>query len=342
MDTFKRVEISGDAQQRGAMHGEQLRAEIGEALEFYRSVFGLSDNKVLARGAYFARVIEDFNPDYASEIRAIAGAAGQDPLWLFALNARTEILALGTQKPSNECTTVCFSGPPVLGQTWDWGQPLEALCAIMRIERPDGHVIMMLGEPGIIGKIGMNSAGVGVCLNILSCGEPLDGVPVHVLLRAVLDCGSSEQARAMIAGANTGTASNLAIADAGGTSFDVEFAGSETLAPGTGGDTFAHTNHYLGRTINRPGDPEFDNSRARLDVALERLAAGPAATPGSLKDILSDRSHPEFPIYRPYTHSDELGLTGTVATIVMDFAAGTLHVRKGNDAGAQFSAFDVQ
>jgi isopenicillin-N N-acyltransferase-like protein len=43
---------------------------------------------------------------------------------------------------------------------------------VQKIIRPDGHQLIQLTEPGILGKIGMNSAGVGVCLNILAAGLP--------------------------------------------------------------------------------------------------------------------------------------------------------------------------
>ena len=346
MDTFRHIDISGDARQRGHMHGEQLRGEIAGALAWYRSVFSLDEATVVQRGRYFAGVIEAFNSSYASEIRAIAEAAGQDPFWLFALNARTEILALSQDKPANKCTIACFTGPPVLGQTWDWGMALEGLCAMMRIERPDGHVIEMMSEPGIIGKIGMNSAGVGVCLNILQCGRALEGVPIHVLLRAILDCQSAEQAAAMIAGAKTGTASNVAIADRQGRCFDFEFAGPEVLAPDTGNNTadgwFVHTNHYLARPVNAHDDPEFANSRTRM--ANTRAAMKAARSPGvdSLKAILSDRSNRQFPVFRPDAPNEDLGVAGTVATLIMDLAAGEMHVRKGNRADAAFTIYRAQ
>jgi isopenicillin-N N-acyltransferase like protein len=345
MKKFREIDVSGDAHARGLMHGEQMSGEIADALTFYKDIFKQPATVVLEQARHFQRVIADFNAEYATEINGIAEGAGQDPLWIVALNARTEILGLlkqdGSNTPINECTSMCFKGPPILGQTWDWGLPLESLCAIMRIERPDGHVIRMLTEPGILGKIGMNSAGLGVCLNILTLGQPLTGVPVHVLLRGILDCASASEATAMIHGAALGTSSNVMVADKSGHCFDLEFAGAETLSPDYGDGNLVHTNHYLGEAINAADDPLFFNSHARMRRASERVVQAPEHTATIMCDILSDRSHNTFPIYRPYVPDDSVQDVGTVATIVMDLGVGEMHVRKGAELDNGFTTYTM-
>lgn len=341
MQKFREIEIAGNAYDRGVMHGEQLRGEISDSLDFYRDIFMLPAQSVLEQAAYFQNIIGDFDADYAEEISGIAAGSGQDVLWIVALNARTEILALKQIASVNECTSMCFQDQSILGQTWDWGKPLEAICAVMRISRPDGHVIRMLTEPGIIGKIGMNNAGLGVCLNILTLGSRLDGVPVHVMLRAILDCQSAEQAAAVINRAATGKSSNIIVADRSGNCFDKEFAGEETYDPAPVNGVIVHTNHYLGKQINAPDDPLFFNSHARFKTATERAAQTINPTVAGMMDILSDRSHGEFPIQRAYVADDVLQSVGTVATIVMDLTAQEFHIRKGNEADTEFTTFAV-
>lgn len=339
MQQFREIEISGTPRERGLMHGEQLREEIDQALSFYRQIFKLSEKVVLEQAAYFQKTIEDFNPDYAEEISGIAQASGQELLWIVALNARTEILALSGTTSVNECTSMCFTNAPILGQTWDWGKPLEALCALFRITRSDGHVIRMLGEPGIIGKIGMNDAGLGVCLNILTLGGRLDGVPIHVILRAILDCRSVEEALAIIERSPKGKSSNIIVADKSGNCFDMEFAGDETFLPISLNGAYAHTNHYLGKEINASDDPLFLNSRTRMNKVVERISQTTEHTAEAIKDILSDQSDDLFPIYRRYIPDDVLLEVGTVATIIMDLTRSEFHIRKGNDPASDFKTF---
>ena len=340
-DTFKQIEISGNPTQRGIAHGEQMRQEIAQVLPYYKTIFNLPDDEILKRADHFRTVIKAFSDDYAQEIEGIARGAGQDPLWIYALNARTEVLALNTQIPPNECTSMCFPKQSILGQTWDWGEPLESLCALMAITRPDGHKILMLSEPGIIGKIGMNSAGLGVCLNILTCNKPLQGLPIHVMLRAILDSTSAKQARQTIANASTGKASNVIVADATGQCFDLEFADDDTFLPKPISENFIHTNHYLGKDLNDLTDPFFDNSKNRLAAATHNIAASKNLNVETMKTVLSDRSNPTHPIFRPYIKDKNLKNVGTVASFVMDLKNRQLHLRKGNADGREFHCYSI-
>ncbi len=346
MRFFKEYTISGSPRERGQQYGEQLASEIAKSLEYYKVIFNLPDPEILALAEQFRGTINDFNPDYMVEINAMAQAAGIDPLWIVALNARTEILSHGglDDNPAlqaTECTAMCFPGSAVLGQTWDWGKPMEALSVIIRMEREDGHVITTLTEAGIIGKIGMNNAGVGVTLNILKLGEKLNGVPIHIMLRGILDCGSIFDAQQMIANNNTGKASNVIVASDTGQCFDTEFAGNEAFTLTPEGEALIHTNHYLGKVINAPEDPLFNSSYARFAKAENGVNSMRDASISSMLEILSDRTNAEYPIFRPYIPDVSVKELGTVFTVAMDLANRNLHVRKGADAHAPFKIYSA-
>ena len=58
----------------------------------------------------------------------------------------------------------------------------------------------------MLAKLGHNGHGVACGLNFLTCSVDggLDGMPIHVLLRLVLErCASGADARALLAGART-------------------------------------------------------------------------------------------------------------------------------------------
>ena len=55
----------------------------------------------------------------------------------------------------------------ILSQNCDWAKDLEPLTVILKIKKKTKPEIIQIAEPGIIGKIGMNDAGLGVCLNFL-------------------------------------------------------------------------------------------------------------------------------------------------------------------------------
>ena len=93
-----------------------------------------------------------------------AGAGYEDVL---ALNVRTEIaFGLATSVPTDGCTSLAWHTDrgSWLGQNWDWMNAQKENMLLLVIEKPD-LTIKMVTEGGIVGKIGLNSAGVGVLLN---------------------------------------------------------------------------------------------------------------------------------------------------------------------------------
>lgn len=95
--------------------------------------FVLSDNQEPTTTRAGDRVfqIKAFNPNYITEIDHIArGAEISEPLWVYALNAGTE---LASSNPINECTAIVFPQHSLLGQTWDWAKALEDNFLIMEI-----------------------------------------------------------------------------------------------------------------------------------------------------------------------------------------------------------------
>jgi len=327
---FPEITISGTPDERGFAHGETLSSEIEATIEFYATIFKKSSDEIFDRAKHFRNVIRKYNPVYCEEIEGIAaGARIKEPLWIYALNSRSEILVLEATLPSIECTALCFQSTALLGQNWDWERQLENLAVLMRIRMHENHTIQMLTEPGIIGKIGLNSQGIGTCLNMLMGNKPLNGVPIHIVLRSILESKSLEEAKVAIKKSGYGKTSNILFGDRDGNFYDVEFAGDESFFIQNKTQFMVHTNHFLARPIN-PNDEYFCNSSTRLRVANEKASALSKFTVEEMKTILTDRSDPEYPILRTYKPDADLQEVGTVATIVMDLKTRQLHIRKGN------------
>lgn len=333
---FPEITISGQPDERGFQHGQALADRIGRTVEFYTRIFGKSEKEIFQLAGHFKEKIQEFNPAYATEIEAIAAGAALDPLYIYALNARSELLAL----EANECTALYFQSTRLLGQNWDWARPLEELIVLMRIEQPNGPTISMIAEPGIIGKIGMNSSGLGVCLNILRLNKRLDGVPIHIVLRAVLDSTNINQAMDRVKASGTGKASNILVGDKSGHCFSVEFAGDESFAVIPNNEMLIHTNHYLGRDIN-PDRGVFCSSYARMRTAQAKANAVAEQSIDEMKSILLDRSNKELPINRRYIPDDDLEEVGTVCTIIMDLPNQSIHLKKGHASETDFVTYRV-
>lgn len=331
--TFPEIKLTGNAEDRGLQHGEQLTHEIENTVEFYGQLFGRRQQEIFDYARHFKRLIHEFDSDYCLEIEALAAAAGINLHWIYALNARSEIL----NTLAHECTALYFQSSSLLGQNWDWSPTLEGLIRVAHLIPDEGPEIRMITEPGIIGKIGMNSEGLGVCLNILSCDKPDNGVPIHILLRAILDSPSLEQANRVIDRAPNGKASNILIGDDKGRSQDIEFAGDRLFKLPQAHVPF-HTNHYLGEAIN-DRDLLFESSFARYERAESLIKRLKQYDLEEMKNLLLDQTEGQFSICSPYHATDLLGEAGTVCTLIMDLKGRVMHLKRGNHLDLPFSTY---
>ncbi|KAI1447279.1 AAT-domain-containing protein [Annulohypoxylon stygium] len=163
--------------------------------------------EVLQEASTYVEPLEKIAPRYLSEIKGIAEGANIPFLDILALNVRSEItFGLFTDKskgfsdvPSDGCTSLGWltESKSFLGQNWDWRVEQRQNLVICYISQPDADIpeIAMVTEAGIIGKIGLNSKGVGCCLNAIRCrGLDRSKLPIHFALRTVLESRSREEA----------------------------------------------------------------------------------------------------------------------------------------------------
>jgi isopenicillin-N N-acyltransferase like protein len=271
---------------RGRAFGRAHAPAVGNTLAAYERLFGeLHGLDPAAIRALGRRAGEGLGARQRDEIAAIADGAGVDADCLLAANARTEILA--GSRPA-ECSAIGVlpersSGPTILAQNWDWHPDLIESRVVWTIVEPDGRWLTTLTEAGILAKVGLNSHGVGVCLNILgsSADGGVGGAPIHVLCRRVLEeAHDVTQALALLRAA-TATASsciNVAHCDDEGSamaSFEVSPAGVGIVEPRDG--VLLHTNHFLTPIANAEDTARRDwpDTVDRLHELDARVRRGP-------------------------------------------------------------------
>jgi isopenicillin-N N-acyltransferase-like protein len=324
----------------GAVHADQVAA----TLERYKELFAhLSGGPVdlPPLGTEALSAIDAFSPAAGAEIRGIARGAGCPPWEIAALNARTEILAQVGSPAVLECSTVVDlrSGSPLTMQTWDWHDLLQDSWLAWTIEHPDGRTVHTVTEYGILGKIGVNSRGVGVHINILnhaSDGGQI-GVPVHVLARAVLDCADGAAAAVALIGAAEVSASSvltvIGASPAGATAVGAELApiGPRYALPSPEG-VYLHTNHFLDPhlAVGDRAPRRGPDSYLRLDVLRRALHARAPTDREDLRRILANHSGGAGSICcHPHPDAGLGDRWATLATIALDVSAGELSVRRG-------------
>lgn len=346
----KHVRIVGGPRERGIQLGETLRDDIRATWTFYRDVaFGRPCFDLSECGVAYRAAIASFHMDYVAEMDAIAAASGLEPWQIALLNARTEVMQRTTYRagsggeaiPAGECTSFYCPRTRLLAQNWDWLDALLPLMVLVEIERPDGHRILQLTEPGIIGKIGLNDAGVGVCLNILSGRASPPAVPVHVLLRAVLDCRSLEEVWAVIRRAAFGTCSHLLVADEHGRSLGLELYGDGLDVVRRDDGIPRHTNHYVATPRDQSGDAVLPSSHARWRRLGELLVDGEPQTLERARSVLADREGGSGSICVSWVPLGPLRI-GTLCGIVLDLVCRRMHLSPGPPSEHAFETIELR
>ncbi len=252
---FPVYEVGADsAFERGVQHGQQARERIGATIDTYRQIFRdfvrIDWEEAKRVGRSYAEPIARYEPDIAEEIRGVAEGSGFEHAEILALNSRSEIAL--SARVVDGCTAFAAFGrstpgeTTVLAQNWDWRPSLSESMVLLLIEQPGKPSLTMLTEAGIVGKLGFNSAGLGVCLNaIVTDRLEAGGTPLHVVLRAIIDSRTLGDAIGSVARAGIACSANFLVAQHGNGAVDIEAVPGEldVLLPER--DVVAHTNHLL-------------------------------------------------------------------------------------------------
>ncbi|GAB3600327.1 C45 family autoproteolytic acyltransferase/hydolase [Microbacterium tumbae] len=245
------------ARAEGARFGAHWAAQLSGARDSYLELFAQSGitEDLARRIADGCRVATEVHaPETAEEFAGMAEGSGLSLSDVYLLAARTEVLARMTA--SMECSTVVHvpddGAPPRTLQTWDWHETLSNETVVRRLRSSAGTGIVTFCEFGQPAKIGVNDRGLGVHFNILhhrSDGSR-PGVPVHVLVRMVLERARTIDEAAEIArGVPLAASSVLTVVAFDGrtaesAAIEVSPAGVAVLRAPAGG-VLAHTNHFL-------------------------------------------------------------------------------------------------
>jgi isopenicillin-N N-acyltransferase-like protein len=348
---------SADAYERGRQHGEVARAEIDVSVQTYRRMFQdfvkLNWDEAKAIATAFAKPIAAYDPDLLEEINGIADGSGYERAEILALNARSEI-ALSSRMLMDGCTAFAAygsatpSGETVLCQNWDWRATQREALVAMEVVRPGRPVVTMLTEAGIIGKIGFNSDGLGVCLNAIVTDQMNpEGTPLHVVLRKILEARSIGEAIMVVGNAKIASAANFLIAQPGSGAIDIEAtpSGIGILLPDE--DTLVHTNHLLSDRLAHVNDLAsqlLGDSYPRLVRARSLVAhARGSLDLEAARSILRDHgAHPSSICRHGDEALDEGHRMESVVSIVMALDTPNFEVSDGPPCSSSYAEFEAR
>lgn len=347
VDMLPYLQLFGPPYDQGLAQGATWADRIAHNLELYFRRFEveckLSPAEARERGARYFQAIREQNPAYAAGLEGIAAGSGQPLVDIATLNVRYEIVYhqfgqdaapvyLGREAP-NGCTAFALmpahsaDGHLWLGQNWDWMEGVQG--ALQHITEPDGTRVLAFTEAGIFGgKIGLNSHGLGLCINgLVSVGDNWAGLgkPFHLRTYEVLRKKTLSAAKEVIT-APPRTASGNFLLGQGQHAIDIEVSPTGT-AFWEDERQLVHANHYIAPErfgIEVPPIEWLDRSHHRaLRLAL-RL--GQVEKPGleELQAALCDREGAPYAVCRTASPEEyDLGEPyRTVASVIMNL--GTL------------------
>ncbi|WP_336660510.1 C45 family peptidase [Leucobacter sp. USHLN153] len=339
--------VGATARERGLQRGEALRATLAGAYAKYAELFravGVSGANERDGVARVVAAVEAWRPELIEELEGVAEASGVPFEAVVALNARTEIIALGSHG-SSECSTVTaqISGHRLAVQTWDWHIELDPFWHTQTVTG-QGLRYAGLTEQGILSKIGVNEAGLALHFNILGHeADGPDGIPMHLLSHVVLtECSSVDEAIALVRSAPIGSSSAFTMLDgARAVSLEITPVGVFEIDEVAG--SVQRTNHFqteepLAHQKSALYEPD---SSERLALVRERLAGGlPESSTELVRLLLSGEGQP------PLTCVPDMTLSfgdrwATLATVVTDPDARTIRIFDGMPPEAEHGEWRV-
>lgn len=296
-------------------------------------------------------------PSYlTTSTTGIAHGSSQPVHSILALNIRTEIAFGYAPQLTDGCTAASWltEKRSWLGQNWDWNPEQQENLVLLTIMPTASHgagtaeakpkpLIKMVTEAGIIGKIGMNSYGVGVCLNaIRTPGMDASRMPVHLGLRTVLESHNAKEAIKTLKKFGLAAPGHMLIADGESGGYGVEFTSStiEVVEMDEVGRV-CHTNHLIKKHDGVDEPPYLRDSPVRLRRVMElsnKLAQKEGSSEQAIEPsweefsgLFSDHKDGPGSICRhcepPATES------ATLFTIVMELKERRAVVRLGRPCG---------
>jgi isopenicillin-N N-acyltransferase-like protein len=273
----------------------------------------------------------------------VADSSGLDLDSLLALNIRYEILyyQLSARAMADGCTSFAVlpsataNGHLLIGQNWDWIPQVQG--AILHTIEPDGLETISFTEAGIVGgKIGLNSAGLGLAVNGLHTTDDdwsRLSRPFHVRCYEILRARDLEAATQVVTCSKRACSTNFLIAQVSDRVANIEAAPNKARTFGPEDGFLVHTNHFLDPNalgVVEPPRERWSSTYHRLDCLRELLAR---KRPLAVEDIQGYlRDHQAYP-HSVCCHEDPdlppAEHYRTVTSVIMDLDTRELYLSDG-------------
>lgn len=367
---FPLVDVAGDAYERGRQHGRAVPERIAAGAMLYRAQLshrGLGSATIDTLARSMVPQIQAFDETYLEEMRGIADGAGTTLEDILTINCRTEMLygfarmqddtMRHEEMEDGDCTGLVVlprrsaTGRLIHAHNWDWRQECGDTCIVLRIRSKNGPDILSFTEAGALARHGLNSNGVSLTGNAMSCHKDFQngpGAPVVLLRRRLLEATNLAHAMRAVYGAQRYCSSNMILAQSSaddGCGISLEAAPDEVYPMLPQADVLVHANHWLSPValvrLKDPGlaaRPDSLYRQHRVETAL-RAIEGRGVSWDDIRSILADDFGYPDGVLRSPKPGDFSSISATVATTLMDAANGVMWVARKPYEGREFQEY---
>ena len=357
------ISVKGKPFDCGLQHGSQakklVRKNIDSYFDLWNVLWGAKRPEVLEQCRGFTPLIGEYDADILEEIEGIARGAEVALEEIIALNTRYELLwapGVAAKALSDGCTALCAlppvteSGHTIMGQNWDYMPRLVGGYIVLEMEQETKPNLMMATEAGIVGQKGLNSAGIGLCVNALVTSQDKfePRTPVLVVMRGILNADTFSQALKAVLGTKTTVSGNMLIAHRDGEAIDLEVTPTEVGFLQAEDGIITHTNNLLALT-NREDivdtmksalpDTLFRYSRSRRLLAADK----DHINVGSFQRVLKDHfGYPDSICRHANPRDPEPNQLTTKFSTIMDLEERALYMTEGTPCQNEYHRLSPQ
>jgi isopenicillin-N N-acyltransferase-like protein len=361
--------LKGSPHQIGYKHGKKARREIEHNLEVYfhrfKSETELSRDVALSRAAKFLEVISKGSPEYVETMKGVAAGSGQEILDITALNVRYELMysqfsKIGLKPVPKTFGCTAFAAVPsavenghlMMAQNWDWIPEVKGF--FLKVKNENGPDVLSFTEAGVVGgKIGLNSAGIGLLINgIVSSKDDWARLkkPFHVRCWEILRSKTLGRGVKVIAQGQRNCSANFILGQQKtvglGKIVDIESAPEAVCELGPDRGALAHTNHFsnpgkLGvkQVLDEERLSTLQRYRRIQRLLDETVRVGQKLSLAGAQNMLRDHyGKPESVCRHSNKRLPEYERYETVVSVVMDLCARKLWATVGSPCVTEYQS----
>ena len=291
--------------------GRALGLQFGDRIRDYIADLEDVDESAWRRARMLLQQTEKYFPEYVVELRSYANAAEVELLELWAVAIEDQL----SPDASERCTTIVTNEGRLIGHNEDWDPDSATEICILkkRVGNTTSLELYYYGCPLGGVALSISSRGHVQAINSVAHADGRDGVPKHVIARALSDLrfGAADLERILAVPRSSGFAHILVDRTGHLTSIECTATQHRVTRPRT---PFVHTNHLLDPVLGQRGLAASESSFHRFKDATAKASETMDLT--AMMKLVGDQSHGK---------SQSVLNKNTIARAIVDFDQQTAY-----------------